>query len=189
MRRKRSPSIAWELTAINMLVSAVALLLAAVALGAYDRSSFRDTAVQNLSDRGQILGASSASALLFNDQPAAHALLGVLSAAPNVISAAVYTPDGRIFAEYRRDRSSRLPAATAPAPDQDQTQQFSADDIVVARWIVFQGRTIGSVSISSDFRELNARRARTMGNQPRRISWTTRAGFLSVRLSSRPPCR
>jgi signal transduction histidine kinase len=181
MWRPKSPSIAWELTAINMLVSAVALLLAAVALGAYDRSSFRDTAVQNLSIRGQILGASCASALLFNDQPAAEALLGVLSSAPNVISAEIYSANGTLFAAYRRDHDGRAPKKLALAAGQNEIKEFNADDIVVARPIILKGQTIGSVSISSDFRELNARRDRTLGI----IMAVLAASFLVALLVSR----
>jgi signal transduction histidine kinase len=158
-----SPSIRAKLTWVNMVVTGAALLLAAGALGVYDRTSFRDSAVRNLSIQGQIAGANCVSALIFNDRPSAEATLASLSASPNVVSAEIYTPDGRMFAAYRRDQRGLSPTPHAIPRDQDEVRRFGDDDISVGRRIIFQGKSIGSISISSDLQELNARRDRTVG--------------------------
>jgi signal transduction histidine kinase len=161
MNRVRGSSIVSKLTSVNMVVTAAALLLAAIALAAYDRTSFRATAVQNLSIKGQIAGQNSVSALIFNDQMSAETTLASLSASPDVISAEIYKPDGQLFAAYRRDHARSSPTLPAMTIDRNEVQRFGADDISVARKIVFQGKSLGTISISSDYRELNARRNRT----------------------------
>src|SRR5438105_3253118 len=54
-------SIAAKLTRVNMTVSGVALVLAAIALGAYDRATFRQGAVRGLSSQAQIVAAGTVS--------------------------------------------------------------------------------------------------------------------------------
>ena len=67
MLRFRNYSIRQKLTWMNMLVSGAALLLACTAFAAYELADFRLTLVRGLSIQAQIVGANSASALLFND--------------------------------------------------------------------------------------------------------------------------
>jgi uncharacterized membrane protein affecting hemolysin expression len=88
---------------MNMLVSGVALLLACGAFIAYDLLSFRDSMVHNLSIQAQVAGSNSVTALLFSDSHAAETTLSAVAAAPNIVSASIYTVDGRPFATYRRD--------------------------------------------------------------------------------------
>src|SRR3989475_9956353 len=97
-------SISRKLTWMNMLVSGVALLLACAAFIAFDMITFRQAMLRNLSTQAQIIGSNSVSALLFNDPQSAENTLLPLKAAPNILSAQVYLPDGRPFASYSRDR-------------------------------------------------------------------------------------
>ena len=59
--------------------------------------------VHNLSIQAQVAGSNSVSALLFNDPHSAENTLAALNAAPNIVSAGIYTMDGQSFATYRRD--------------------------------------------------------------------------------------
>jgi len=161
--RLKNTSIAAQLTWVNLLVSGSALLLAAGALAAYDRASFRESTVQGLSIQSQISATNCISALVFNDPSSAQSTLAALNASPNVISATIFTTDGRVFAAYQRDRGQlTFPAPVIPA-GQAEIHEFGTDRITVARRIAFQGRSLGSVSISADLQELNARRSRTVG--------------------------
>src|SRR5467141_4522569 len=99
----RGSSITKRLTRMNILVSGAALLISCAAFVAYDLVSFREAMVHNLSIQAQIAGSNSVSALLFDDPQAAESTLSALKAAPNVVSAGIYTPEGRPFATYRRD--------------------------------------------------------------------------------------
>ena len=91
---------------MNMLVSGSVLLLCCAAFIGYDKLTFRDTTVRNLSTQAQIIGSSSASALLFNDSQQAASALAPLKTAHNILSAAIFTADGRLFASYSRDNTA-----------------------------------------------------------------------------------
>src|SRR5713101_9121593 len=107
MLRVRHYSIGRKLTRMNMLVSGAALLLACAAFIAYDLVSFRDGMVHSLSIQAQVAGSNSVSALLFSDPHAAENTLSALKVAPNIVSAGIYTLDGRPFATYGRDSGSQ----------------------------------------------------------------------------------
>src|SRR5277367_5247060 len=118
MPNAKNASIARRLTWMNMLVSAAALLLACAAFIAYDMVTFRQTIVRNLSTQAQIIGANSASALLFNDPQAAETTLSALKAAPDILSAVIYMQDGQPLATYSRDRNDPIPAPPSLASGQ-----------------------------------------------------------------------
>ena len=72
MLRIRDYSITSKLTWMNMLVSGAALLLASGVLISYERFSYRQTMVRDLSVQAQIIGGNCISALFFNDRRSAE---------------------------------------------------------------------------------------------------------------------
>ncbi len=145
-------SIPRKLAWMNLLVSGAALLLACGAFVAYDLISFRESMVRNLSIQAQIVGSNSVSALLFNDPQSARKTLSALSASPNVVTAGIYTADGRSFAAYGRDRGSE--AQLPPNPAVKTQLSFRDGQLVVGRSIIFERKPAGTVYIQSDLREL-----------------------------------
>src|SRR5438309_10215827 len=107
MFRVPSYSITAKLTRMNMLVSGAALLIAGVAFVAYDRITFREAMVHNLSLQAQMAGSNSVSPLMFNDPQAAENTLSALKAAPNVVLAGIDAVVGRPFATYQRDGNAQ----------------------------------------------------------------------------------
>ncbi|HKR32508.1 MAG TPA: response regulator [Terriglobales bacterium] len=163
MLKIRDHSVSRKLTLMNMLVSGTALLLACVTFITYDMVTFRETMVRNLSTQAQIVGSNTVSALLFNDSQSAENTLSALKAAHNILSAAIYTPDGRLFASYLRDPGSQIPLLPSNTPGQTEFHWFKNNEIVLVRSIVFQGKPTGIVYIRSDLEELNARLERYAG--------------------------
>jgi signal transduction histidine kinase len=159
----RDYSISKKLTWMNMLVSGAALLLACGAFITYDVISIRDGMVYNLSMQAQIVGFNSTSALLFNDSHSAETTLSGLKAWPNIVSAVIYTPDGRPFAMYWRGRDRQVPAMPAILPAEVETYRFSRSAVVLVRRIVFQEKPTGIVYIQSDLRGLKIRVAQYLG--------------------------
>jgi signal transduction histidine kinase/DNA-binding response OmpR family regulator len=162
-RRTQNASIAKKLTWMNMLVSGAALLLACAAFIGYDMVTFRATVVGNLSTQAQIIGSNSASALLFDDPQAAQTTLSALRAAPDILSAVIYMPNGRPLATYSRDKNSPIPAQPSLAPGQLEMHLLKNNEIVLVRSIVFQSKPTGTVYIRSDMEELNHRLLRYVG--------------------------
>ena len=163
MLRARHHSITTKLTTMNMLVSGAALLLACAAFITYDLVSFRDGMVHNLSIQAQVAGSNSVSALLFSDPHSAENTLSALKVAPNIVSAGIYTLDGRAFAIYQRDLGTQdfeLP----PIPvGQTEAHWFKDRQLVLVHMIVFQGKPTGVVYIRSDLQEMTRRFKRYAG--------------------------
>ena len=88
-------------------------LVASAGFFAYDLYTFRTDTVRNLGIEAQMIGSNSISALLFDDPHSAENTLSALRAAPHVMFAEIYTPDGRSFAGYRRDNNGAFPPPPA----------------------------------------------------------------------------
>jgi len=163
MLRVRHYSISKILTGMNMLVSGAALLLACGAFFAYDLITFRQAMVRHLSTQAQIIGSDSVSALLFNDPHSAENTLSALKAAPNIVSAGIYTPEGQPFAAYWRDGGGQF--LTLPPIPSGQTEAYWFKDrqIVLVLSIVFQGKPTGTVYMQSDLQEMYMRLKRYAG--------------------------
>jgi signal transduction histidine kinase/CheY-like chemotaxis protein len=157
MLKAQKHSISRKLTWMNMLVSGVALVLACAAFIAFDMITFRQAMLRNLSTQAQIIGSNSVSALLFNDPQSAENTLLALKAAPNILSAQVYLPDGRPFASYSRDRDRYGPVLPPIPSGQTETHWIKDDQIALVRSIVLDGKPIGAVYIRSDLQELHSR--------------------------------
>lgn len=155
----RNYSIRQKLTWMNMLVSGIALLLACTAFAAYELADFRTTLVRSLSTQAQIVGANSASSLLFNDPDSARDTLSALTAAPNILSAGIYTPAGEPFATWSRDPNVKISTPEIPAGP-TESSRFTTTELILMRAIEFQGKRIGTVEIHSDLGEVRDRLVR-----------------------------
>lgn len=157
MLRFKNYSIAKKLTAMNMVVTAAALVLAGASFFVYDIFAFRDSMVRYLSIQGQIIGTNSVSALIFNDRRSAENTLRALAASSHIQYAAIYGEDNRPFAGYWRHESGQFLPVLAIPSDRDQAHRFESGDLALAQKIIFQGKTIGTVYIRSDLQVLNDR--------------------------------
>src|SRR5712671_146583 len=156
-------SITKRLTRMNVLVSGAALLMACAAFVTYDWITSREAMVHNLSIQAQIAGSNSVSALLFNDRQTAENTLSALKAAPNIVSAGIYTPEGKSFAMYWRDGAVKDLALPPLPAGQIERHWFKDGELVVIRKILFEGKPSGTVFIRSDLQEMNHRLKRYAG--------------------------
>jgi signal transduction histidine kinase len=150
-------SIARKLTRMNMLVSATALCLACAAFVTYDVATFRQVIVRNLSVQAQVAGTNSVSALMFDDAQAAERTLAAFESAPNVVSACIYTADGKPFASYHREANSTEPGRPLIDGAQEENYWFEAGKVKLVHTIRMQGKLSGYVYIESDLQLIVAR--------------------------------
>jgi len=155
MLRLRDYSIPKKLTWMSMLVSGTALLLASAGFFAYDLYDFRTATVRNLGIQAEIIGSNSVSALEFDDPHSAEKTLSALRAAPHVIFAEIYTPDGHAFAGYRRDRGGSFPPPPTIPPGEAQVHLFQSGEVALASLITFQGKPVATIYIRSDLKAMN----------------------------------
>ena len=150
----RRLSIKRKLILITMATSALALLLASVGFVAYDLVRFRQQMSEDLMTQAEIIGLNSSAALAFQDAKTGAEILSALDARDGIVAAALFTPDGRRFARYRRARS-----ATGPFPERPGATgySFEGDHLRVFHEIVLHGERLGTVYIESDMAQLRAR--------------------------------
>src|ERR1700747_2534628 len=95
-------SIKRKLTLITMLTSSAALVLSSFSFLIYDLISFRHLLIQDLMTQAEIIGYNSAGAREVKDGPRATATLPALTGKEDIVAAALYTRDSKVFASYSR---------------------------------------------------------------------------------------
>jgi signal transduction histidine kinase len=95
-------SIRLKLLAAILATTAVALLVAGVAMLILSLRDYHEAAVRDIRTQLILLGRVSAPALQFGDPLAAAENLGLLDIRPNVQAAALYDARGQLFASYVR---------------------------------------------------------------------------------------
>jgi signal transduction histidine kinase/ActR/RegA family two-component response regulator len=113
MLRRSKSSIRIKLLILMLSATLAALLVALAALAAYEIGNYKQQWISDLSTQAEILGRSSAAAILFNDHQNALHNLELLQARSKIIAAAIYDSSGTLFATYTRpgDPKQIFPAA------------------------------------------------------------------------------
>ncbi len=102
VRGNPGSSIQRKLSLAMIKTTGSVLLLALVVVFANRVVAFRQQKLADLETLAATLGQTSTAALSFNDPRAAQETLAVLQTQPTVISAALYSRTGDLFAAYRR---------------------------------------------------------------------------------------
>ena len=156
-----------KLTLLSVLASGSALILACGAFVAYDGWSFRDALIQTMSTQARIVGANTAASLLFGDPRSATETLAALEAEPTILSAGVYTREGKLFASYIRGRKAQSPDNPVDLPqisaNQPASQRFDGGYLDLSRPIIFRKETMGIVAIRADLGVMLDRQLRYIG--------------------------
>ena len=182
----RDLPIRLKLTRISMLVSASVLLLASTGFIVYELVTFRDTMVQNLSEQSEALGINTVSALLFNDPASATTTMAALRVRPNIVSAAVYTVGGKLFARYVRSDGKTIFQLPEQMTGKEESHRLQGGSLFLFRPIISEGERVGAVYIQSDLKEMEDRLKRyaSIGVGVLAISLLT-AYWISSRLQGR----
>ena len=151
-------SIKRKLTLITMLTSSLALILSSASFLIYDLVSFRHLLSQDLMTQAEIIGYNSAGAMEFKDEPAATATLSALTAKEDIVTAALYKPDGKIFAHYTRGNKN-FPASL-PSHLVEQGYRFEGGYLEVFHDVTLNGERLGTLFLQSDLRQWSERAKR-----------------------------
>ncbi|WP_432696972.1 putative bifunctional diguanylate cyclase/phosphodiesterase [Marinobacterium sp. YM272] len=100
---KRRRSLKRKLTIVLVLVSSTVLALATLGFAANDWFSLRGNILDRLSAQADVIGASSASALLFDDEQAATRTLATLQVEEEIIASMLFDENKELFASYTRN--------------------------------------------------------------------------------------
>ena len=162
IRRFSDMSIRSKLTLIIMATCSIALLLGYLALTARYVTREPDRLAERLTVLAEVMGANSTAAVAFNDRASAQRTLAALDAEPSIVAAYIYDNDGSIFASLNSRADQQAPRETGNASLADRYENtirqnwlFSAN-LHVARPIVLDGETIGTIVVYADLRQLRA---------------------------------
>jgi signal transduction histidine kinase len=144
-----------KLTLVYVLTTAAALLLASAGFLFFEVIGARRVIVEKATVQADIIGANSASALVFQDRVAAEGTLAAVRDDPHVVAAALYAKDGTRFAAYVRAGGALPGALAAPLPDAEARYAFGADHLLVESPVELDGERVGTVRLLSDLGELN----------------------------------
>jgi two-component system, NtrC family, sensor kinase len=180
MTSLRNRPIKGKLTAITMITSGVALLLACAAFVGYESMVFRTGMVDELATTAAIVGDNSGAALAFDDPDSARQTLRSLNVLQHIVGAALYDRNGKVFATYR---GATAEAAFVPPPVQAQGYRFEDNRLKLFHRFELAGEEAGTVYIESDLGELRSRMSRyaLIGLGVLAVSWAV-AFLLAARL-------
>ena len=123
-----------------------ALLLSALGLVIYDLRAYERQWSTDLTAQADVLARASAPALSFADRSTAEKDLSVMRVRSHILAAALYTPDGKLFATYVK-KGAEVPAF-APAPAADG-YRIADGELVLYRSVIENGEKIGTVHLRS----------------------------------------
>lgn len=154
--RYRNLAVKYKLRLIIMTTVISALLPTSAAVVVYDQMAARREMRNDLEVLAEIVGSNATAAVTFGDHRAAEELLSGLKAKKHIVTAVIYSDDGKPFAGYRRDPK---PGAAWPAR-RKLGSRFEDDRLMVFRDIPLASQNAGFIYLESDLGELEARLAR-----------------------------
>lgn len=144
----RNLPIRRKLTVLTLGTSAVVLLLTCASFFTYEYVTFRESSRRELATLGEIVATNSTAALAFRNREDALAVLDALKAQRNLVAAALFDRDGKLFAKYPAGiADDALPAS--PAAD---GYRFTDERLVGFQSIV---QVPGSPRLGTLYLELN----------------------------------
>jgi len=156
----RNLSIKVKLRLVILLSGMVAMTLTCGAVLAYDRITMHAAMQADLETLAEIIGTNSTAALSFGDQKAAAEMMTGLRAKRHIVTACIYSADGRLFATYLRDKPGEVFEAPVPRPDGNS---FEGGSLVLFKRIALDQQTLGTIYLQSDLEELHTRFKRFAG--------------------------
>ncbi|NKB47830.1 MAG: HAMP domain-containing protein [Alphaproteobacteria bacterium] len=159
----RNLSVRHKVTAIAVMTTTMVLALASVLFVALEINNYRRALVQELTAIAQISASNSTAAIVFDDQTAAHETLAALGARPNIEAAAIFTPDGSLFArqtdgavDARGDHLSAYLAELSTDDERSFAFFWTKSSVDLYGPVELDGQVIGVIHIHSNLDQIVA---------------------------------
>jgi signal transduction histidine kinase/CheY-like chemotaxis protein len=137
-------SLRAKLTTAVIATAFVALLANGAALLVLELKSYGDAQIAEARTRAEILARATAAAIAFGDVKDADASLRVLKENPDVLAAALYTPEGALFASYARS------GQVVPRRAGDSEFHVERSQVVGFHPVLQGGSRIGTVYLGTE---------------------------------------
>lgn len=126
-----------------------ALLIAGTVMVVYQLESYRERTILDTTMQADLLGFTSTPALQFDDPALAESNLALLRIRPGVLSAAIYSPSGTLFAQYASAENTGKEFPSLPGTDGHHIED---DRLHVFRRIVANNEIVGTVYMETHYR-------------------------------------
>jgi PAS domain S-box-containing protein len=153
----RDTPITRKLTLLFLLTSALGLLVVSAAILAYERVQFRQELVRELTTQAQIIAANTAVALTFRDVADARETLAALGVQPEILEAALFDLEGKLFATFVPIGS---PAPDPPLAPGRTGHQFDRNHLRLIHPVHLDADRVGTLALRYD---LARERSRLIG--------------------------
>ncbi len=131
---------------VVMLTTAIAVLVAGMAMLTQDLNVYRKTWAADLQNEAEILALSTAPALEFDDHEIAQRNLAALQARPQVLVAALYSSKANLYASYVRAGQSPPPPISP-----EKGLRMSGERVEVAQPVRRDGEILGTIYLRARF--------------------------------------
>jgi two-component system cell cycle sensor histidine kinase/response regulator CckA len=119
-------SIRNKVTVISMLTCIIVLFLTLLTFIIIELTISRRALVEQAATLAEVIGINSTAALTFNDKKSARETLAALAAESEIEVAAIYTRDGKLFAQHLRRRpGSGVPPTPLEPPNALSAENFA----------------------------------------------------------------
>ncbi len=146
--KQRELSIKRKIIAVTMLTSVVVLTVAVAAFMAYGLSTYRESVKRNLTTLARVTADDSTGALAFANERDAMDALSALRSEPQIVAAALYDADGRLFVYY----PTNLPAASFPSQLSTNGYIVENGQALLFQHVVKDENVMGTLYLKSDMR-------------------------------------
>jgi signal transduction histidine kinase/ActR/RegA family two-component response regulator len=136
-----------------LITSTLALLMACGVFLAIEYVGYRRSLVQAVTTLAKVMAENSTAFIAFTDKPGAAQTLDALRTEPQVVAAALYDAEGRLFASYAS--GGEILPATAPADSSDV--EFADGRAVAVQPVVEEGRRLGTLYLRATLTQMYQR--------------------------------
>jgi methyl-accepting chemotaxis protein len=136
-----------------MLTTGLALVLASVCFVVADAITARRAIIRGLELDADSVGSTCTAALRFDDKQTAEEALAIMRNEPHVLTAALYTEKGDVFATYRRSDGAGAPP---DEPGEDGWRRVGGR-VELFRPVILGGERVGTVYIERDLADIGRR--------------------------------
>jgi signal transduction histidine kinase len=154
----RTGSVRRKLLVTVLATTGCALLITGAAVAYFDLRSFRESSLADLAAMSDILALASTPALQFDDPSTAEQYLTLLQAKPAVTAAAIYAPNGALFAKYGATGAQ----PTFPALPKGDGYDIEGGEIALFKRVVADSEIVGTVYVRARY-DIESRLIRYLG--------------------------
>lgn len=135
----------------------LSLITAFFLFAIYDRQSYKQGIIEELTVLSDVIAKRSSAALLFQDERAATANLESLSVKDNIIVACIYLADKSVFASYSRDQKETYSCTSLPNDGDEIYTNIKGDISILVNPMFFSGRKLGWIYVAASMDKLHER--------------------------------